>query len=118
MKPKKFSISKISRQLKNAWTPINVAEVDNFILKIANFEGSYHWHQHENNDVLFIVFRGKIKIKTSSGSVFVNEGEGVKIPNGVEHCPVEIEPSIVLVFESSDLNKIKNNNSAKLYKHP
>ena len=62
MKPKKFSISKISRQLKNAWTPINVAKVDNFILNVAKFEGSYHWHQHENNDDLFIVFKGKIKI--------------------------------------------------------
>ena len=118
MKPKKFSISKISRQLKNAWTPINVAKVDNFLLKIAKFEGSYYWHQHENNDELFIVFKGKIKIKTGSGSVVVNEGEGVKIPKGVGHCPVEIEPSIVLVFENSELDNRKNKNSAKLYKHP
>ena len=107
MKPKKFSLNKISKQLKNPWTPITIAKIDNFILNIAKFKGKYHWHKH-NKDELFIVLKGKIKIKTKFGAITLNEGECIKIPKNAEHCPVAIKPSIVLMFESSEL-KSKGN---------
>ena len=107
MKLKKFNLNKISEQLNKSWTPKNIEKVDNFILRIAKFKGSYQWHKHENNDELFIVFKGKIKIKTISSDVIINEGEGVRISKGVKHCPVAIKPSIVLMFENSKLKSIK-----------
>ena len=103
MKPKKFNFNKISKQLKKPWTLITIAKVDNFILNIAKFKGDYHWHKHKHHDELFIVFKGKIKIKTKLGGVILNESEGVKIQKGVEHCPVAIKPSIVLMFEDSPI---------------
>ena len=42
MKPKKFSLNEISKQLKKPWTPINIAKIDDYILKIAKFNGKYH----------------------------------------------------------------------------
>ena len=102
MKPKKFSLNKISKQLKKAWSPITIANVDNFVLKIAKLKGSYHWHKHDK-DELFIVLKGKIKIHTKSGNIILNKAEGVKIPKGVRHCPIAIQPSIVIMFEDSKL---------------
>jgi len=104
MKPKKFSLNEISKQLKKPWTPINIAKIDDYILKIAKFNGKYHWHKHDR-DELFIVLKGKIKILTKKENIVLNQGEGIKIPKGVEHCPVAINPSIVLMFES---RKLKN----------
>ncbi len=69
-------------------------------IEVAEFKGAYHWHKHENNDELFIVLKGKIKIQTRSGNIVLKEGEGIKIPKGVEHCPISVKPSIVLMFES------------------
>ena len=112
MKPKKFSLNKISKRLKKPWTPKDIETVDNFIIRIAKFEGGHHWHKHENNDELFIVFKGKIKILTRFGNILLSENEGVKIPKGVEHCPIAIKPSIVLMFE---IYKLK---SVKFKKHP
>ena len=78
MKIQKFNLEDISKQLKKAWTPINVETIEGFVLKIAKFKGSYHWHKHENEDELFIVFRGKIKILTNLGNIEINKGEGIK----------------------------------------
>lgn len=99
MKPKKFNLNKISKQLKKPWTPRDIDKVDKFILRIAKFKGNYHWHKHENEAELFIVLKGKIKIQTRNRNIILNKNEGVKIPKGLEHCPVSLEPSIVLMFE-------------------
>ena len=105
MKPKKFNFNKISRQLRKPWTPKTIAKVDNFLLIIAKFENKYHWHKHKNHDELFIVMEGKIKIQTKSANIVLNKGEGVTIPKNVEHCPVAIKPSIVLIFENLKLSR-------------
>lgn len=106
MVPKKFSLNKISNQLKKPWTPITIAKIDDFILNIAKFENSYHWHKH-NKDELFIVLKGKIKILTKKENIILGQGEGIKIPKNVEHCPVAVKPSVVIMFENSKLKSIK-----------
>ena len=108
MKIQKFNLDNLSKQLKKAWTPIDIGSVDSFVLRIAKFKGTYHWHKHKNEDELFIVFKGKIKIQTNSGDITLNEGEGVKIPKGVKHCPIATQPSVVLMFENSNLESKGN----------
>lgn len=100
MKPKKFSLNKVSTE--KPWTPITISKVDNYILNVAKFKGNYHWHKHDK-DELFIVLKGKIKIKTRKGNIILNKNEGVTIPKNIEHCPVAIKSSIVLMFEDSKL---------------
>jgi len=106
MKPKKFNLNKISKQLKKAWIPKDIANIDNYTLKIAKFKGEYHWHKHDKEDELFIVLKGKIKIRTKKQDIILKQNEGIKIPRGIYHCPVSIKPSIVLMFESL---KLKSN---------
>lgn len=100
---KKFNLNKISKQFAEPWKPKNIETIDSFVLRAAKFYGEYHWHKHDNEDELFIVFKGKIKIQTKNGDIILNQGEGVKIPKGVEHCPVSLKPSIVLMFEKLKL---------------
>lgn len=105
MKSKKFNLNKIAKRLKKPWTPKVIGKVGYFVIRIAKFDGKYHWHKHKNEDELFIVFQGKIKIMTEFGNVTLNNGEGIKIPKNVKHCSVAIKPSIVLMFESLKLKK-------------
>lgn len=102
MKPKKFNLNKISKELKKSRKPKDIETFDNFVLRIAKFDGEYHWHKH-NKDELFIVLDGRIKIKTRYGNIVLDREEGVKIPKNLEHCPVAINPSVVLMFENSKL---------------
>ncbi|MBI2654596.1 cupin domain-containing protein [Candidatus Woesearchaeota archaeon] len=105
---KKFNLNDISKRFKSPWEPKDIEIIDNFVIRAAKFDGEYHWHKHDNEDELFIVFSGKIKIQTSNKDIILEEGEGVKIPKGIEHCPVSLEPSIVLMFEPLKL-KSKGN---------
>ena len=104
MKLEKFNVKNLTKGLK-PWTPININTINNFVLRIAKFDGKYHWHKHDNEDELFIVFKGKIKIQTKKADIILEEGEGVKISKDIEHCPVSLKPSIVLMFEPL---KLKN----------
>jgi mannose-6-phosphate isomerase-like protein (cupin superfamily) len=100
---KKFNLNEISEQLLEAWSPMDVEIVNGSVIRIAKFDGDYHWHKHKDEDELFLVFRGKIKIMTESRDVNLVQGEGVKIPKGIEHRPVSLEPSIVIMFEPSKI---------------
>lgn len=99
MKIKKFNLNKISGQLTKAWRPKDISTINDFVIRIAKFDGRYRWHKHDEEDELFLVFKGRIKIQTKKGDINLGQGEGIKIPKGLEHCPVSLEPSIVLMFE-------------------
>jgi mannose-6-phosphate isomerase-like protein (cupin superfamily) len=77
--------------------------VNTAVIRIAQFNGQYHWHTHDHQDEIFLVFKGKITIQTKDGNILLNENEGVKLPQGLEHCPSSIEPSPVLMFEPMQL---------------
>jgi len=108
MQPKKFNLNEIGDNFKEAYSPVDVETINDFVIRAAKFEGEYHWHKHDDQDELFLIFKGKIKIQTKEGDIILEQGEGVKIPKGLEHCPIAIEPSIVLMLEPLEL-KSKGN---------
>ncbi|MCW3992015.1 MAG: cupin domain-containing protein [Candidatus Bathyarchaeota archaeon] len=99
MSIQKFNLNEISEQFTQAWSPIDIETINESVIRAAKFDGKYHWHKHDDEDELFIVFKGKINIQIKGGDITLEQGEGVKIPRGLEHRPVSIEPSIVLMFE-------------------
>lgn len=99
----KFNLNQISKEIHTPWAPKDIETVNNAVIRIAQFNGQYHWHKHDHQDEIFLVFKGKIIIQIKNGDILLNENEGVKIPQGVEHCPSSIEPSIVLMFEPLQL---------------
>ena len=99
----KFNLNEISEKITKPWSPENIETVNDYVIRMARFDGKYHWHKHDKEDEIFLVFKGKIKIQTKDGDIVLEEGEGVKIPKGLEHCPISIEPSIILLFEPMKL---------------
>ena len=70
------------------WTPKIIPESNGQLVKIAKGSGELVWHLHENEDELFIVFRGCLTIKLRDKNIVLNEGEMFVVPKGVEHCPL------------------------------
>ncbi len=87
------------------WKPRIVGELNDSHVKLAKLKGEFIWHQHENEDELFLVVKGKLLIKLRDRDLWLNEGELVVIPKGVEHCPVaEEEVHVMLLEPKSTLN--------------
>lgn len=87
------------------WAPKIVGEVNDSHVKLVKLKGEFIWHHHEAEDELFLVLKGKLLIKLRDRNLWLDEGEFVVIPRGVEHQPVAEEEVHVLLFEpSSTLN--------------
>ncbi len=87
------------------WSPKIVGELNDSYVKLAKLKGEFIWHQHENEDELFLVVKGKLLIKLRDRDLWLEEGEFTIIPRGVEHCPVaEQEVQVILLEPKSTLN--------------
>lgn len=81
------------------WTPKKIGELNGQQVLIAKLKGEFIWHTHENEDELFMVIKGCLKIELRDKTIELNEGELYIIPKGVEHKPIANEEVHVLLFE-------------------
>ena len=85
------------------WRPRLVAELNGQHVKLVKFQGEFVWHHHAAEDELFFVLRGRFRMDYRSAaverSVWLEEGEMLVVPRGVEHRPVAEEEVAVMLFE-------------------
>ncbi len=87
------------------WHPKVVGELNDAYIKAVKLKGEFIWHHHEAEDELFLVVKGRLLIKLRDRDLWLNEGEFVVIPKGVEHLPIAEEEAHVLLLEpKSTLN--------------
>jgi len=96
---KAISPTAVAASLTELWSPRVVAEVDDAYIKVAKVRGSLAWHSHDNEDELFLVLKGRLRIEMESGAVELKEGELFVVPRGVRHNPVAEEECHVLLVE-------------------
>ena len=88
------------KQIEKPWSPIEVARVNDQVVRISLAQGEFHWHKHSGEDELFYVYKGDIIIQLKGQpNIELREGEMAVIPRGVEHRPKSVRPSYVLLFE-------------------
>ena len=79
---KKFSL------FNEKWTPKIIAELNDQLIKVCKLKDDFVWHSHENEDELFMVFKGTLLMEFRDGRIAeVKEGEILIVPKGVEHRP-------------------------------
>ena len=87
------------------WNPRIVGELNGQLVKLVKFEGPFIWHHHEHEDELFLVVKGRFRMEFRDRDVWLEQGEFLIVPHGVEHRPVAEEEVHVLLFEpASTLN--------------
>jgi mannose-6-phosphate isomerase-like protein (cupin superfamily) len=87
------------------WKPRIIGEVNDCYLKAVKVKGDFVWHHHENEDELFLVVKGTLRMKFRDHEAVIKEGEFIIVPRGVEHCPIaDEETHIVLIEPKSTLN--------------
>jgi mannose-6-phosphate isomerase-like protein (cupin superfamily) len=81
------------------WKPKIVAELNGQHVKLVKVQGEFVWHQHENEDELFLVLQGRLVIRLRDRELQLGPGEFTVIPHGVEHQPVAAQEVQLLLLE-------------------
>ena len=87
------------------WHPRIAGELNDSYVKLAKLKGEFVWHHHEAEDELFLVVKGRLLIRLRDRDIWLDEGEFVVIPKGIEHLPIaEDEAHVLLLEPKSTLN--------------
>ena len=94
--------------IQQFWTPKIVGEVNDAHVLLAKLKGEFVWHQHEAEDELFLVIKGKLLLKLRDRDIWLEEGEFFIVPRGVEHLPIAEEEVHVLLLEQKSTKHTGN----------
>ena len=81
------------------WKPKIAGELNGQYIKLVKFKGPFVWHHHDHEDEMFLVVKGRFRMEFEDRSEWIEEGEFIVVPRGVEHRPVADEEAHVLLFE-------------------
>lgn len=103
--PKVSSPKAIAAALTEYWSPRVVDELEDSYVKVAKVLGTFGWHSHDDEDELFLILSGCLRIELEAGVVELAEGEMFVVPRGVRHNPVaEQECCLMLIERKSTLH--------------
>ena len=102
----KVNLAEAFARFSDHWSPRVAGELNGQQVKLAKLQGPFIWHRHENEDELFLVVSGRLRIEfRDHQAVTLEEGEFLIVPRGVEHRPVADAEAHVMLFEpASTLN--------------
>jgi mannose-6-phosphate isomerase-like protein (cupin superfamily) len=87
------------------WHPRIVAELNGQQVRLVKVQGTFPWHHHEAEDELFLVLAGRLRMDFRDRQVWLEAGEMIVVPRGVEHRPHADEEVSMMLFEpASTLN--------------
>jgi mannose-6-phosphate isomerase-like protein (cupin superfamily) len=87
------------------WSPRVVAELNGQEVKLVKLEGEFVWHHHDHEDELFLVLSGRLRMDFRDREEWLDPGDLLVVPRGVEHRPYAAGEVEVLLFEpASTLN--------------
>ena len=102
------SVNSVIAQLPHPWEPRDLAFANDTVLRVSRFEGAFHWHQHEE-DELFLCWDGSFRIEFQDRDpVVLRAGDIFVVPRGVRHRPVADEPAYGLMIERPETKQYGN----------
>jgi len=92
-------------KIRDYWNPRVIGELNDCHVKAVKLKGEFVWHHHENEDELFLVVKGTLRMRFRDRDTIVREGELIIVPHGVEHFPIaDEEVHIILLEPKTTLN--------------
>jgi mannose-6-phosphate isomerase-like protein (cupin superfamily) len=81
---------------------IDVATVNEAVVRLGVIEGDFHWHKHDDQDELFLVLEGRLVIDVEGrDSVTLEPSQAYTVPRGVMHCTHAPERTTILMVEAA-----------------
>lgn len=102
---RKVNLAETFGRFDDAWQPRIVGAVNDIHVKVVKLLGEFEWHHHDAEDELFLVVKGRMLMQFRDRDVWLEQGELLIVPRGVEHRPVAPEEChVVLVEPAGTLN--------------
>ena len=114
----KVNLAEEFSRFSDHWQPKIAGEVNGQLVKLVKFSGSFVWHHHEQEDELFLVVKGRFRIEFRDRHVWLEEGEFLVVPRGVEHRPVADEEAQVLLLEPASTLNMGNVQNERTVRDP
>jgi mannose-6-phosphate isomerase-like protein (cupin superfamily) len=103
--PEKVNLRDKLSRFQDYFSPKVIAELNGQQVKVAKLQGEFVWHHHDDEDELFLVLDGRLRMELRDRTVELGPGELLVVPRGVEHRPVaEAEVALLLFEPASTLN--------------
>jgi len=106
----KVNIAEKFAKITEFWKPYVGADLNGQQVKFDKLKGEFVFHHHDHEDELFLVVKGRFRMEYRDEQgrdrhEWIEEGEFIVVPRGVEHRPVADEECWLLLFEpASTLN--------------
>ncbi len=116
---KKVNLAEAFAGFSDHWSPRIAGDVGAFQVKLAKLAGSFHWHHHDDEDELFLVVAGRLRMGFRDHAVDLDPGEFIVVPHGVEHCPQALTDEChVLLLEPATTLNTGNVENARTVRNP
>jgi mannose-6-phosphate isomerase-like protein (cupin superfamily) len=101
---KVVSLAACFERFHDHWSPKIVGELNGQHVKLVKLKGEFVWHEHANEDELFLVVRGTLRIRLEDRELTLRPGELTIIPKGVRHLPIADEEVELILLEPVTTN--------------
>ena len=95
----KVNLAEKLARFSDTWSPKIVGEINDAYVKLVKLKGEFVWHHHAGEEEMFLVIKGRLLMRLRDRDLYIEEGEFVIIPRGVEHLPVADDECHVLLLE-------------------
>jgi mannose-6-phosphate isomerase-like protein (cupin superfamily) len=99
----KVSLTEKLALFTEQYSPKIIGEVNDLHVKVVKLHGEFVWHHHDEEDELFFVVKGELRMRVREGDTeqefTIRPGEFIIIPRGVEHLPSAEEETHVMLLE-------------------
>ena len=95
----KVNVAEKLNSFQDHWNPRIIGELNGQHVKVAKLLGEFPWHSHKEEDELFYVVKGELKLEFRDHETMLSAGEFLIVPKGVEHRPVAVNEVEVMLFE-------------------
>src|SRR5260370_41096217 len=97
--PDKVNLTEKFASFQDHWSPKVAGDINDFQVKLVKLQGEFVWHHPDLEDELFLVVKGRLRMRFRDRDVVVEPGEFVIVPHGVERLPVAEEETHILLLE-------------------
>lgn len=94
-----MNLLQAAQGLSDTWSPAILAQVNDQHVKVARLKGEFTWHSHADEDELFLVLKGSLRIQFEDGDTVLGPGDFCVVPRGVRHNPVADEDCWIALVE-------------------
>jgi len=106
----KINIAEKFSKISEYYQPHIAGELNGQMIKLVKANTEFVWHHHDNEDEMFLVVKGRFRMEFREADElerheWIETGEFIIVPRGVEHRPVAEKEVWIMLFEpASTLN--------------